>query len=160
MGHHIHVRSRWCHRFFGVAPLPNEKHGTRFGTLDVLVKTFKCATCWRALAKGTAWAGFYCEILLLRSSAPQSGCTPPMTSPSNLPSQHSAPTPGPTSDPTTAAALSYSERLALAAVAAGSVGAMGSVVLPASGRCGSTSVIRASRPAAVMWRPRKKSGFS
>ena len=43
---------------------------------------------------------------------------------------------------------------------AGSVGAMGSVVLPASGRCGSTSVIRASRPAAVVWRPRKKSGFS
>ena len=43
---------------------------------------------------------------------------------------------------------------------AGSVGAMGSVVLPASGRCGPTSVIRASRPAAVVWRPIKKSGFS
>ena len=42
---------------------------------------------------------------------------------------------------------------------AGSVGAMGSVVPPASGRCGSTSVIRASRPAAVVWRPRKKVGF-
>ena len=42
---------------------------------------------------------------------------------------------------------------------AGSVGAMGSVVLPASGRCGPTSVIRASRPAAVVWRPIKKSGF-
>ena len=42
---------------------------------------------------------------------------------------------------------------------AGSVGAMGSVVLPASGRCGPTSVIRASRPAAVVWRPIKKVGF-
>ena len=36
----------------------------------------------------------------------------------------------------------------------------GSVLLPASGRCSSTSVIRASRPTAVVWRPRKKSGVS
>ena len=28
--------------------------------------------CWRALAKGTAWAGFYCEILLLSSDKAKS----------------------------------------------------------------------------------------
>ena len=44
-------------------------------------RSFWFSGCWRALAKGTAWAGFYCTVLLVMMSAYDEPNTNPPTRP-------------------------------------------------------------------------------